>query len=122
VEATLSIIYGHPVKLDPAVVSAKHPVPSRVFLARWLHNLKQIYAVLHRDWQNAYLINELIRVTRPGDVEVVRDAGVFLYQMKRYGGEPSACLQWSAGPGKGGGGEGGRAAGPGSSSVAAAQT
>ena len=41
-EATLQRIYRRPVRLDPAFVRAKRPLPARTFLARMLNNLKQV--------------------------------------------------------------------------------
>lgn len=82
-EATLSSIYKRPVQLDPSFLSRKQPVPPRVFLARMLNNLKQIYN-LRRNYADAYAISCYMRATRPGDLDELRDSGVFLYQLGRY--------------------------------------
>jgi regulator of sirC expression with transglutaminase-like and TPR domain len=82
-EATLTNIYKRPVQLDPAFLSRKQPVPPRVFLARMLNNLKQIYN-LRRNYADAYAVSCYLRATRPGDLDELRDSGVYLYQLGRY--------------------------------------
>lgn len=46
----------------------------------------QVY-VLRQDYASAYLIALYLQATRPSDPEAVRDAGIFLYYLKRYPGK-----------------------------------
>ncbi|GAB4821664.1 hypothetical protein N2152v2_008710 [Parachlorella kessleri] len=82
VESTLEGIYGNPVKLPPQLLENKHPLPARVFLARMLNNLKQVY-MIQEDYASAYTISTYQQATRPMDPDIVRDAGLFLYYLGR---------------------------------------
>lgn len=44
--------------------------------------------MLRQDYASAYLIALYLQATRPSDPEAVRDAGIFLYYLKRYPGKP----------------------------------
>lgn len=82
-QEVLQRIYQQPVQLDPAFLARKDPLPPRIFLARMLNNLKQIYN-LRRDYSAALVVSKYLRATRPGDLEELRDHGVYLYYLKRY--------------------------------------
>ncbi|PSC67808.1 transcriptional regulator [Micractinium conductrix] len=82
VEDTLTGIYRRPVRLDPAALANRQPLPERTFLARMLSNLKQIYN-LRQSFAEAYAISLYLRATRPGDLEELRDSGVYLYRLGR---------------------------------------
>lgn len=82
-EETLQKIYKQKVKLDPAFLQRKTPLPARTFLTRMLNNLKQVYK-LKENITSCLIISEYLRATRPGDVDEVRDQGVLLFQLKRY--------------------------------------
>jgi regulator of sirC expression with transglutaminase-like and TPR domain len=91
-EETLARIAGTKIVLDPAFITAKQPMPPRVFLARWLNNLAAVYANVQQDWASAYAISQYMLATRPGDVDVLRDSGVLLYRGKRFAGvKPPHC-------------------------------
>lgn len=81
-EETLSRIYRRPIRLDPAFLTRKQPLPPRYFLARMLNNLKQIYN-LRRSYDQAYAISCYLRATNPDDLAELRDSGVLLYHLKR---------------------------------------
>eukprot|EP00887_Chlorella_sp_A99_P006747 scaffold3.g6747.t1 len=82
-QEVLQRIYQQPVQLDPAFLARKDPLPPRIFLARMLNNLKQIYN-LRRDYSAALVVSKYLRATRPGDLDELRDHGVYLYYLKRY--------------------------------------
>lgn len=84
----LATIYGFQpgrIAINPAVVrdKAANAIKPRQFLARMLHNLKQIYQSKGQP-ENVLAIIQYLRATVPQLTAEIRDEGLCLYALERY--------------------------------------